>query len=114
MGDFVFAQVVANARAEEQDKRQRKASKAERQRIKQLERELQYRDGEVQADSRPTAARLEPANKLSAAEQQAVLTLCNNPHYRSCPPAFIVADQLDQGRFLASESTMYRLLRTTG
>lgn len=34
----------ANARAEEQDKRQRKVSKAERQRIKQLERELQYKD----------------------------------------------------------------------
>ena len=30
--------------------------------------------------------------------------------YQSCPPAFIVADQLDQGCYLASESTLYRVL----
>lgn len=70
-----------------------------------------YRDGEVQGDNRPLAVRPEPSKKLTEQERQAVLTLCNQPQYRSCPPAFIVADQLDQGRFLASESTMYRLLR---
>lgn len=40
-----------------------------------------------------------------------MVTRCNQPEYRSCPPAFIVADQLDQGRYLGSESTFYRVLR---
>src|SRR5690554_2230239 len=38
------------------------------------------------------------------------VALCNAPEYRSRPPAFIVADQADKGRYLASESTMYRVL----
>lgn len=38
------------------------------------------------------------------------MELCNQIQYRSCPPAFIVADQMDQGRYLASESTFYRVL----
>lgn len=70
-----------------------------------------YRDGNVEADNRPTATRPEPSNKLTPKEREAVLSLCNEPAYRSCPPGFIVADQLDQGRYLASESTIYRVLR---
>ncbi|BCB09588.1 hypothetical protein HHSLTHF2_34780 [Vreelandella venusta] len=67
-------------------------------------------EGEVTADRRPDADRPEPANKLSPEEREAVLALCNAPEYRSRPPAFIVADQADKGRYLASESTMYRVL----
>jgi transposase InsO family protein len=70
-----------------------------------------YRDGKVEADNRPIAIRPEPSNKLTPEEQSTVLTVCNEPEYRSCPPGFIVADLLDQGRYLASESTIYRLLR---
>lgn len=70
-----------------------------------------YRSGEVRPDSRPTAVRPEPKNKLTLEEREAALRLCNEPQYRSCPPAFIVADQLDQDRYLASESTLYRVLR---
>jgi len=70
-----------------------------------------YRDGKVEADNRPTAIRPEPSNKLTPEEQETVLALCNEPEYRSCPPGFIVADLLDQGHYLASESTIYRLLR---
>jgi putative transposase len=70
-----------------------------------------YRDDEVKADCRPLAIRPEPQNKLTAEEREAVLDLCNKPQYRSCPPAFIVADQLDQRHYLASESTLYRVLR---
>ncbi len=65
----------------------------------------------VSADQRPVVPRPAPTNKLSHEERQAVVSLCNQPKYRSCPPAFIVADQLDQGRYLASESTLYRVLR---
>lgn len=65
----------------------------------------------VKADQRPLAPRPTPANKLTDEERKAVVSLCNQAAYRSCPPAFIVADQLDQGRYLASESTFYRVLR---
>jgi len=64
----------------------------------------------VRADRRPLAPRSEPHNKLSTEEREAVLALCNQSEYQSCPPAFIVADQLDQGCYLASESTLYRVL----
>jgi transposase InsO family protein len=64
----------------------------------------------VSADRRPLALRTEPHNKLSVEEREAVLALCNQSEYQSCPPAFIVADQLDQGCYLASESTLYRVL----
>lgn len=70
-----------------------------------------YRGGNVEADCRPHAIRSEPNNKLTPEECATVLSLCNEPEYRSCPPGFIVADQLDRGYYLASESTFYRLLR---
>lgn len=71
-------------------------------------------DKAVTADQRPVVAKPTPSNKLSPEQRQAVVSLCNQPEYRSCPPAFIVADQLDQGRYLASESTFYRVLREYG
>ena len=65
----------------------------------------------VKADQRPVVVKAPPTNKLTNKEREAVVALCNQKQYRSCPPAFIVADQLDQGRYLASESTFYRVLR---
>lgn len=67
--------------------------------------------GHLKQDQRPGARRPEPRNKLSEQERQAVLDTCNQPMYQSAAPAFIVADQLDRGRYLASESTVYRILR---
>lgn len=67
-------------------------------------------EGDVMADRRPDADRPEPVNKLSPEEREAVVAWCNAPEYRSRPPASIVADQADKGRYLASESTMYRVL----
>lgn len=69
---------------------------------------------QVVADKRPGADRPTPHNKLPAAERKAVVELCNGPRYRSRPPAFIVADQADSGRYWASESTLYRLLNEAG
>lgn len=66
-------------------------------------------DEAVREDQRPVVPRPAPTNKLTIEERQAVVALCNKPEYRSCPPAFIVADQLDQGHYLASESTLYRV-----
>jgi len=52
-----------------------------------------------------------PANRLSPEEQEAILTVCNEPEYRSLPPTQIVPRLADQGRYLASESSFYRVLR---
>jgi len=65
--------------------------------------------GQVQPDLRPLAPRPEPANKLSAAERAAVLSLCNSAEFSSLPPSQIVPKLADQGRYLASESSFYRM-----
>ena len=53
----------------------------------------------------------EPPNKLSAAERQEVLEVLSSPTYRDLSPNQIVPRLADQGIYLASEATMYRLLR---
>ena len=54
-------------------------------------------------------SRPEPANKLSAAERAAVLEACNSQEFSSLPPSQIVPKLADQGRYLASESSFYRM-----
>ena len=68
--------------------------------------------GEVCADQRPIAACPEPVNKLSMAERAAVLEACKSEEFASLPPSQIVLKLADQGRYLASESSLYRILRT--
>ena len=70
------------------------------------------KDGQLHADQRPLVPRPEPANKLSAAEPAAVLSLCNSTEFASLPPSRIVPELADQGRYLASESSFYRILRS--
>ncbi|MCP4205307.1 MAG: IS3 family transposase, partial [bacterium] len=53
----------------------------------------------------------EPANKLSAAERQEVLEIVNSPQYCDLSPNQIVPRLADAGIYVASEATMYRLLR---
>jgi len=70
--------------------------------------------GEVRPDQRPLVPRPEPANKLSADERAAVLDVCNSKEFASLPPSQIVPKLVDQGRYLASESSFYRILRADG
>lgn len=65
----------------------------------------------LHVDGRPAAVRPEPANKLSVEEQAQVLAVCHEPAYASLPPGQIVPRLADEGRYLASESSFYRLLR---
>jgi putative transposase len=67
--------------------------------------------GAVKADARTTTTRPEPMNKLSALEQQRVLAVCNSVEYAQLPPSQIVPRLADQGVYLASESTFYRVLK---
>lgn len=51
-----------------------------------------------------------PANKLTAAEREHVLATTNSPEYRDQPPSQIVPRLADQGKYICSEATMYRVL----
>ena len=72
------------------------------------------KSGEVQADKRPGAKRPEPSNKLSDKERQAILDACNQPEYASLPPSQIVPALMDQGTYLGSEASFYRVLKAHG
>ena len=67
-------------------------------------------DDEIKADGRPLADRPEPKNKLTTEEREEVLRVCNEPQYASLPPSQIVPTLADQGVYMASESTLYRVL----
>ena len=51
-----------------------------------------------------------PANKLTDGERENILALANSAEYRNLSPNQIVPRLADQGCYIASESTMYRLL----
>lgn len=55
-----------------------------------------------------------PGNKLSAEERQEVLAVMNSKDFRELSPNQIVPLLADQERYLASESTMHRVLREEG
>ena len=67
--------------------------------------------GEGGTDQRCEASRRVPANALSPQEKEAVLELCNQPEYASKCPSQIVPMLADMGEYLASESSIYRILR---
>jgi putative transposase len=58
--------------------------------------------------------RVEPLNKLSACERQAAMALLNGEEFKNLPPSQIVPRLADQGCYIASESTLYRLLHQAG
>jgi putative transposase len=60
---------------------------------------------------REAAADRVPANKLSPEERERILAVCHDPAYQSLPPSQIVPRLADEGEYLASESTFYRVLR---
>jgi putative transposase len=68
---------------------------------------------------RPPAARSRgprpvPPRALSDDERQAVLNVLHSERFVDCSPAQVWATLLDEGRYLASERTMYRLLAERG
>lgn len=70
--------------------------------------------GQVLSDRRATASRPVPGNKLTIEEQEMILLTCHLPQFQSLPPSQIVPTLADLGRYLASESTFYRVLREAG
>ena len=73
------------------------------------------KDGEVKEDGRHQAAQQRcPANQLTEQEREQLLTVVNQPEFAHLPPNQIVPELADQGIYLASESTFYRVLREAG
>lgn len=70
-----------------------------------------FRGGKVQQDKRPLVKRSAPANKLSERERQQILAVCNETRFAQLPPTQIVPSLLDQGHYLASEASFYRILK---
>ena len=71
-------------------------------------------DGGIREDRRPLIKRPGPANKLSREERDLVVATCNSEEFASLPPSQIVPRLADQGRYIASESSFYRVLRERG
>lgn len=58
--------------------------------------------------------RPKPARALSEEELQAVRVLLNSARFQDCAPAAIQATLLDEGQYLCSTRTMYRVLEQDG
>jgi transposase len=67
-------------------------------------------DGNIKTDGRPSSQRPEPKNKLSKAERDHLLASVNSDDFKSLPPSQIVPALADNGIYIASESTYYRVL----
>lgn len=52
-----------------------------------------------------------PANRLSTEERERILAVCHEEKYRSLPPSQIVPMLADDGCYIASESSFYRVLK---
>lgn len=61
-----------------------------------------------------TNRKMIPHNKLSIEEQKEVLQIVNQSKYAHLSPAAIVPLLADEGEYIASESTIYRLLKKAG
>ena len=69
-----------------------------------------HKHGQVVADQRDSAERPEPKHKLKQEERELILLTCDLPEFKSLPPSQIVPALADQGVYLASESSFYRVL----
>jgi len=65
-------------------------------------------------EPRPPRPRPSPARALSGPEREAVLSELRSERFVDSSPVRVWATLLDEGRYLASERTMYRLLEANG
>jgi hypothetical protein len=79
--------------------------------LRTYQRWVQGDDSDGPVDGRKGSRRVAPANKLSDAERRQILTVANSPEFASSPPSQIVPTLADRGQYLASESTVYRILK---
>ncbi len=65
-------------------------------------------------DDRRLGAKSRPFNQLSEHERRVVLATVNAPQFRDLSPNQIVPRLADQGRYIGSEATLFRILRQEG
>ena len=71
-------------------------------------------DGTIRKDGRKSANRPVPANKLSEEEERRILEACNEKRFQNLPPSQIVPTLMDEGVYIASTSSFYRVLHRAG
>jgi putative transposase len=71
-------------------------------------------ESSAKGDRRPTAHRPVPSHALSEAERAQIVATCNELRFAETPPARIVPALADEGIYIASESSFYRVLRAHG
>lgn len=90
--------------------RQKKACEVAGITARTLQRWRYNKDG---VDGRTTAIKV-PRNRLSEEEREEILYVCNQEEYQSLPSSQIVPRLADEGIYIASESTFYRVLKSAG
>jgi len=68
-------------------------------------------DKSPRQDQRPLINRKDPSNKLNPKERQEILDIANSHEFKNMPPSQIVPALADVSKYIASESTMYRVLK---
>lgn len=66
------------------------------------------------ADQRQRPTQRDYAHALTPEEKAQILTVCNSPEHQSLPPSQIVPKLADEGIYIASESSFYRVLKAQG
>jgi len=79
-----------------------------------ISRATLYRRRRPPAPAASSLPRPQPPRALSDAERQAVRAVLHAPRFVDLAPAEVVATLLDEGTYLASERTMYRILADAG
>lgn len=70
-----------------------------------------WQAGETLAEDRRPQRQYTPPHALTESERAKVLAVANSDEFADCPPSQIVPRLADQGIYLASESTFYRILK---
>ena len=71
-------------------------------------------EGLERGDGRPQAVRPVCAHALSEAERQRIVRVANEARFAELPPARIVPMLVDEGTYIASESSFSRVLKAPG
>jgi putative transposase len=73
-----------------------------------------YRHLRPSEPTAPTALRPSPPRTLTPAEQQTILDVLHSERFQDKPPAEVFATLLDEGTYVCSIRTMYRILEQAG
>ena len=69
------------------------------------------KEGDIKQDQRPLIKRPTPRNKITEEERTKIIQTVNKPEYADLVPSQIVPKLATEGKYIASESTFYRVLR---